>query len=145
MPIPSVLVTRFFLLVAARRFAEAERELERIKLKIQKTEWNRGYFRALHGFLIARKSNNDQYSFFSKLDFSDRKALKDYRKEFRRHVQSKLHDDFDRGFFSAWADCMRVLGRLTPSSEGQDKTDEDQPQTLDEKHDQAKIDSYVKE
>ncbi len=145
MPIPSVLVTRFFLLVVARRFAEADRELEKIRSKMQKTEWNRGYFRALRGLLIARRSNNDQYSFLSKLDFSDRKALKGYRKEFRRHVQSKLHDDFDRGFFSAWADCMRILGRLTPSSEEQEKTDEDQTQVSDEKQDQAKIDSYIKE
>jgi hypothetical protein len=28
-------------------------------------------------------------------------------------VRNKLHGDFDRGFFSAWADCMRVLSRIT--------------------------------
>jgi hypothetical protein len=28
-------------------------------------------------------------------------------------VRNRLHGDFDRGFFSAWADCMRVFSRIT--------------------------------
>ncbi|MCK4483081.1 hypothetical protein KAU55_07610, partial [Candidatus Bathyarchaeota archaeon] len=111
MPIPSAIVTTFFQLLVKRRFAEAERELERIKQKMHKTEWNRGYSRALQGMLIARKSNNDNYTFLSKLDLNDKDALKDYRKEFRGHVKNKLHENFDRGFFSAWSDCMRVLSK----------------------------------
>lgn len=116
MPIPSALVARFFQLLINRRFAEAERELERIKLKMHKTEWNRGYFRALYGMMIAWKSNNDKYTFLSKLDLNDRKALQNYRKEFRDHVKSKLDEDFDRGFFAAWANCMRILSKLTANN-----------------------------
>jgi len=113
MPVPSALVTRFFQLLVNRQFAEAERELERLKQKMHKTEWNRGYFRALYGMLLARRSNNnDAYAFFSKLDLSDKAALHDYRREFLDHVKNRLHGDFDRGFFSAWADCMRVLSRM---------------------------------
>ncbi|MCK4433992.1 hypothetical protein KAU92_00780 [Candidatus Bathyarchaeota archaeon] len=112
MPISSALVTRFFQLLVNRRFAEAERELGRIRPRMHKTEWNRGYFRALSGMLIARRSNNDNYTFFSKLDFNDKQTLKNYRKEFRGHVKRKLHESFDRGFFAAWSDCMRVLGKL---------------------------------
>jgi len=118
MPIPSALVTRYFQLLVHRQFTEAERELERLKQKMQKTEWNRGYFRALYGMLLARRSanNNDSYAFFSKLDLSDKAALHGYRREFLAHTGNGLHGDFDRGFFSAWADCMRVLSRIDIAS-----------------------------
>ena len=113
MPIPSALVTRFLQLLVNRQFTEAERELERVKQKMHKTEWNRGYFRALFGMLLARRSNNnDAQSFFSKLDFNDKAALNGYKREFIDHVKSRLHGDFDRGFFSAWADCMRVISKI---------------------------------
>jgi len=112
MPISQALVTRYFQLVAGRQFTEAERELERVKQKMQKTEWNRGYFRALFGMLMTRKSSNDNYAFFSKLDLSDKVALNDYRKEFLTHMGNGLHGDFDRGYFSAWADCMRIISRM---------------------------------
>lgn len=112
MPVPSALVTRFFQLLLNRQFTEAERELVRLKEKMQKTEWNRGYFRALRGMFLSRKANGDQYAFFSNIDMDDEVALLSYKREFSDHVKSKLHGDFDRGFFSAWADCMRVLRKI---------------------------------
>ena len=113
MPVPQALVTRYFQLLVSRQFTEAERELENIKQKMHKTEWNRGYFRALYGMLLTRRSNNnDSYSFFSKLDLTDKAVLHAYRREFLEHESSSLHGDFDRGFFSAWANCMRVLSRM---------------------------------
>jgi hypothetical protein len=83
---------------------------------MHKTEWNRGYFRALYGMMLARKGNGDGYAFFSKLDLTDKTALHGYRREFMNHLQSKLHGEFDRGYFSAWTDCMRVLTRIDVSS-----------------------------
>jgi hypothetical protein len=112
MPVPQALVTRYFQLVVGRQFTEAERELERLKQKMQKTEWNRGYFRALYGMLLSRRTASDSYSFFSKLDLTDKPSLHEYRREFLDHTRNGLHGDFDRGFFSAWADCMRVLARM---------------------------------
>jgi hypothetical protein len=112
MPIPQALVTRYFQLIVSRQFAEAERELERVKQKLQKTEWNRGYFRALYGMYLSRKNANDNYAFFSKLDLSDKAVLHSYRREFLDNMRSSLHGDFDRGYFSAWADCMRILTRM---------------------------------
>lgn len=113
MPVPSALVTRYFRLLVNRQFTEAERELERIKQKMHKTEWNRGYFRALYGMLLARRSNNNgSYAFFSKLDLTDKKSLQEYKREFSEHVKNRLHGDFDRGFFSAWTDCLRVLSKM---------------------------------
>jgi hypothetical protein len=112
MPISQALVTRFFQLLVSRQFAEAERELERVKQKLQKTDWNRGYFRALYGMYLARKNASDGYAFFSKLDLTDKVTLHAYRKEFLDNMGSSLHADFDRGYFSAWADCMRILTRM---------------------------------
>ncbi|MEM2106052.1 MAG: hypothetical protein QXV21_06290 [Candidatus Bathyarchaeia archaeon] len=115
MPVPSALVARYFQLLVNRQFTEAERELERIKQKMHKTEWNRGYFRALYGMLLVRRSNsgnNDSYAFFAKLDLSDKATLNAYKREFLEHVKNRLHGEFDRGFFSAWADCMRVVSKI---------------------------------
>ena len=112
MPISQALVTRYFQLVIKRQFTEATRELERLKQKMQKTEWNRGYFRALYGMYLSRKNNGDAYAFFAKLDLTDKEALHGYRREFLNHMRNGLHGDFDRGYFSAWADCMRILTRM---------------------------------
>jgi hypothetical protein len=153
MPVPQALVTRYFQLIASRQFAEAERELEQLKQKMQKTEWNRGYFRALYGMLLSRRTG-DSYSFFSKLDLTDKPSLHNYRREFLDHTRNGLHGDFDRGYFSAWADCMRILARLevetktspqkvtedTPSEEEQE-----QIETLRTDKSQATIANFIKD
>jgi len=133
MPVPQALVTRYIQLVVARQFTEAERELERLKQKMQKTEWNRGYFRALYGMLLSRKTTNDNYSFFAKLDLTDKPSLHGYRREFLDHTRNGLHGDFDRGFFSAWADCMRILTRMEIVS-GQSQKVEEESQEVTEEH-----------
>jgi len=105
MPISKMFVVRFFQLVKARRFAEAERVLERIRLKTNETEWNSGYLHALDGILLAQKSG-DSYSFIKNVNFEDENELKKFRKEFLREYKNKIHADYDRGFFAAWADYM---------------------------------------
>ncbi|MGD8544668.1 MAG: hypothetical protein PVH12_00710 [Candidatus Bathyarchaeota archaeon] len=123
MPIPKAMVTRFFQFLAYRHLTDAKQELERIKEKMHKSEWNKGYYRALRGMLIEQKSDTGIYAFLSELDFNDKKALKDYRKEFQTHVKNELHEDYDRGYFSAWAECMRVLSRLAVDNpEANDET-----------------------
>jgi hypothetical protein len=155
MPVPSALVTRYFQLVVNRQFTEAERELDRIKQKMHKTEWNRGYFRALYGMLLARRSNNnDSYAFFSKLDLNDKAALRSYRREFLDHVKNRLHGDFDRGFFSALADCMRVLSRVDVAKMDADvsnadntgsATSETKLETLKNDESQATMEDFLKD
>lgn len=145
MPISQALVTRYFQLIAGRQFAEAERELERVKQKMQRTEWNRGYFRALYGMYLTRKSSaTDDYAFFSKIDMTDKVALHDYRKEFLEHMRNGLHGDFDRGYFSAWADCMRILTRLNLGSPN-NKSPEGKIETLRSDKSQATIANFLKE
>ena len=147
MPIPQALVTRFFQLILNKQFAEAERELERLKQKMQKTEWNRGYFRALYGMLLVRRSNNsDSYAFFSKLDVSDKEALQNYRREFLNHVKNRLHGDFDRGFFSAWADFTRAASRLNITNTIENKSaasEREEARKLLEDKNQASIEDFI--
>jgi hypothetical protein len=150
MPISQALVTRYFQLLVSRQFTEAGRELDRLKQKMQKTEWNRGYFRALYGMLLARRSNNnDAYSFFSKLDLNDKAVLHGYRREFLDHTRNGLHGDFDRGFFSAWADCMRVLSRIdivnAPDANSTAAPDKEKLETLKSDKSQATIANFLRE
>lgn len=143
MPVPSALVTRFFQLLVNRQFAEAERELERLKQRMHKTEWNRGYFRALYGMLLTRRSNNsDTYALFSKLDLTDKKLLQYYRREFLNHVKNRFHGDFDRGFFSAWVDCMRVLERMDIAVQT-DNSRKGKPEALGVDENQATIENFL--
>ena len=148
MPIPQALVTRFFQLLVNRQFTEAERELEKLKQKMHKTEWNRGYFRALYGMLLSRKTNGDAYAFFPKLDLYDKAALHGYRREFLEHTKNGLHGEFDRGFFSAWADCMRVLSRIDvaslPNANGA-MSENGRIQTLKSDKSQVTMENFLKE
>lgn len=130
MPLKSLLVVRFFQLVTNRQFAEAERELQRLHQKIQKTEWNRGYYRALYGILLAAKNNNsDSYAFLSSLNLNDKAAIQNYRREFLQHVKNRFHGDYDKGFFSAWADYMRILSKIEINNPKQ--TIETSPQNVE--------------
>ena len=138
MPVPQALVSRYFQLVADRQFTEAERELDRLKQKMQKTEWNRGYFRALYGMYLAQKSN-DTYSFFSKLDLTDKPALHGYRRNFLDETRNGLHGDFDRGFFSAWADCMRTVARIEVVTKGSSASSETVAQETPEITEEASV------
>ena len=148
MPIPQALVTRFFQLLVNRQFTEAERELEKLKQKMHKTEWNRGYFRALYGMYLSRRSNGDAYAFFPKLDLNDKAALHSYRREFLEHTRNGLHGEFDRGFFSAWADCMRVLSRIDvaslPNANGA-MSENGKIQTLKSDKTQATMENFLRE
>jgi hypothetical protein len=118
MPISKIFVTRFFQLVEGRRFAEAERVLERIRFKTNKTEWNSGYLHALDGVLFTQKSG-DSYSFLNNINFKDERELKRCKKEFLRKSKNKINADYDRGFFAAWADFIRISIKALKNTEAQ--------------------------
>jgi len=117
MSISPTFATRFFQLITDRKFAEAERMLERLREKVEKTEWNEGYLQALNGMLLAKKTNNDRYVFLSSVNFSDKNDVRKYRQEFLEHAKNGLHADYDRGFFSAWAEYTRVLSKIKPKEQ----------------------------
>jgi hypothetical protein len=146
MPISQALVTRYFQLIINRQFTEATRELERLKQKMHKTEWNRGYFRALYGMYLSRKTNGDMYAFFSKLDLTDMEALHGYRREFLDHMRNGRHGDFDRGYFSAWADCMRILTRMevpTPKTRKSTASEPEKIETVKSDKSQATMANFI--
>ncbi len=112
MPVSRVFITRFLQLVAERRFAEAERMLERSRNRARKNEWNEGYFQALSGILLAQRSNDDRYLFLPSINPTNEDELKKYRRDFLEHTRNMIHADYDRGFFSAWSDYIRILLKL---------------------------------
>jgi hypothetical protein len=67
--------------------------------------------------LLVWKANDDRYAFLSKLDLHDRKKLQNYRRVFLRQARERLYSDYDRGFFSAWADYTRVLSKTDLNEE----------------------------
>ena len=144
MPMPKTLVTRYFQLLVKRKFTEGLRELERINDKMQKTEWNQGYYQALYGMYLSQKNINDEYSFFSKFDFTDKAALHKYRREFLEHTRNGLHGDYDRGYFSAWAGCMRVIIRMEiPIPKSKKQKEEKTPiETVKDDKNQATIANF---
>ena len=137
------MVTRFFQLIREKKFAEAERQLQRLKQKLEENEWNQGYFKALTGMLISAKSNNDMYSFLSKINGKDGKILKEYRKEFIKQVNNRLREEYDRGFFSAWADYIRVLIRIHRKVQKVERAS-DSPKLDRQKKRQITIEDFVK-
>ena len=111
MTVPLALITRLFQLISERKFAEAERVLERVTLKMKKTgnnDFKRGYLQALKGIILVHRTD-DRYAFFSNLKLDDVGSLKKHRKYFLEFTQFRFHTDYDRGYFSAFADYMRVI------------------------------------
>ena len=112
MSVPLALMTRLFQLVSERKFAEAERILERVTAKMKKSgqqEFNRGYLEALSGIILTYRSSGESYEFFSNLNLDDTEALKRHYRDFKQNSESQFHADYDRGYYSALADYMRVV------------------------------------
>ncbi len=130
--VPKIYVARFFQLITVRQFAEAERVLDRIKQKIKMNERNSGYFQALTGMLMVKKSNNDRYAFLANYSFSDKKDILNYRREFLKQSEDRLNADYDKGFFSAWADYMRILSKLELPPAQQPTNVQKQPEVKEE-------------
>jgi hypothetical protein len=71
---------------------------------------------------LAKKSNDDQYAFLSNMNSNETNELQRHRREFLKQAKSKLQADYDRGFFSAWADYMRVLVKTLKDAERKSAT-----------------------
>lgn len=109
MAFPKILVTRLFQLIDNRQFTEAQRQLQRLKETIEKTDWNHGYYRALVGLYLAGKANGSNYTFLSTIKDENVETLMEHRNDFQSHVHRRFHDNFDRGYFQAWSDYTNLL------------------------------------
>lgn len=59
--------------------------------------------------LLTRKTNGNQHAFLQNINPNSKTAVEQYKNEFSKHIKSRFHDDFDRGFFSAWTDYTQLL------------------------------------
>ena len=88
------------------KFASADRALQRMRSETVYEEWQKGYVNALEGMLLASQSINDKFAFIANIDS---KRADKFSKMFGRLSKDKMHSEFDRGFFSAWADYVQAL------------------------------------
>lgn len=123
---PQALATRYFQLLNNRQFTEAQRALARVKQGASEAPWDNGYCKALQGMFLARKQNGNQPSFIQSLNAKNIRFLEQQKKEFQKQIRKRFSPDFDRGFFSAWHDYMRLLlngiNEAKPTSDSQSQT-----------------------
>jgi len=103
------LVNRVLKLFIERKLKDAEKTLEKLELTMAKKEWSKGYFNALQGITLALKSKDSRYLYLTQIPMDDSKKIDDIRKKFLKQTQNSLHKDFDKGFFSAWSDYLKLL------------------------------------
>lgn len=110
------LIQRYMLVLNERRMSEAEKVLQQIKEKLKTTQWDRGFFNALEGIFAAFRAKDNPYFYATQIDPSDTKKLRQLRKEFLEESTNPLQNEFDQGFFSAWAEYVKDLQRLKRQS-----------------------------
>lgn len=103
------LVNRVLKLFIERKLKDAEKTLEKLELTMAEKEWSKGYFNALQGITLALKSKDSRYLYLTQIPMDDSKKIDDIRKKFLKQTQNSLHKDFDKGFFSAWSDYLKLL------------------------------------
>ena len=110
---PTVNTERFFEAVNERRIADAEKELDTIRVILPPNQSTQGYLKALEGLLLTAKSNGDKYLYLAKMEKTV-KNFKTLRKEFTTQTKNPLHAEFDRGYFQALEGYMRKMERSGP-------------------------------
>ncbi len=99
-------VNTFFTLLARGKWAAADRALDKMRQYSGKTQWQKGYLNALEGMIISLQESASQTSYIHQINPEKADQL---RRTFQQQARTKLHDDFDRGYFTAWADYAQTL------------------------------------
>lgn len=118
-PLSLQLLNIFFKAVIDRKFTEAEKILQEMEEKSkgnEASEFKRGFILGLKGIIIMQRSN-DQFTILSNLDLSNIEMLKKYYSIFSANAKSKLHADYDRGYFLALAEYTLFALRYTKTSQ----------------------------
>jgi len=116
------LVNRVLKLFIERKLKDAEKTLEKLELTMTEKEWSKGYFNALQGITLALKSKDSRYLYLTQIPMDDSKKIDDIRKKFLKQTQNSLHKDFDKGFFSAWSDYLKLLKNNIPQKRASEDT-----------------------
>jgi hypothetical protein len=94
-------------MIAMRKIPEAEQELQKIQNKLDKSKDDLGYLRALEGLVLTQKSG-DKNMYLSRVNLNEN-SVKEIRTEFLAHASNELHEEYDRGYFRALADYLKVI------------------------------------
>ncbi len=108
------LTTRYIRLLNERKMTDADKTLEAIRAGLTPAPWHQGFYNALEGIATALKSKDNQFLYINRLDPKDKTRTTQLQKEFTAHSRSPLLGDFDKGYFTAWLEYLRVL--KTPDS-----------------------------
>jgi hypothetical protein len=128
-------VNNYFQLIAEKRLGDAEKKLDEIKQTWGKSEQEAGYLKALEGLLLTFRTGNDGYLYLTNTELTA-KNVELLKKEFSEQSASPLHAGYDRGYFTALTEFMKVVGRLRPwrnqqSPQKKEKTKEEEPSETD--------------
>jgi len=114
------LVDDYFKLVLERNLAASDRKLEEIRQALKDGAWEQGYLNALEGVLITQRTSDTRYVYLSRIDLKNPKKVEEARRSFLAEARNTLEGEFDRGFFSAWAELLKMV---KASLEGKEKED----------------------
>ncbi len=117
-----ILVNKVLKLLIERKLKDAGKALEKLELTMAEKEWSKGYFNALQGMSLALKSKNSRYIYLNQITTDDSKKIDDIRKKFLKQTHNALHKDFDKGFFSAWSDYLKLLKNNIPQKRASEDT-----------------------
>ena len=101
-----MLVTHFFILLTQGKKTAAKKTLEEVKVEPETSPWRKGYINALEGMITALELTNDQDTFINQIK-TDR--IDEFRRLFLKQSFNELNTDFDKGYFSAWAEYIQSL------------------------------------
>ena len=103
------LADEYFKLILERNLAASERTIIEIKKILKDVPWEQGYLNALEGILVAEKSGDSRYVYLSRLDLKNQKKIEEARRTFQAESRNPLEGEFDRGFFSAWSEFLKIV------------------------------------
>lgn len=106
----AVLVNQYLKLIADRKLTDARRNLEVLRQTLADKEWRKGYYHALQGMSLALRSRDPRYVYISQINSAgDPKDFDVVRRKLLEQSRNSLQKDFDKGFFTAWSDYLKIL------------------------------------
>jgi len=102
-------VKQYFKSVIEKRLTDAGRILDRLEQTATDNNWKKGYIKALQGIFLVLKSRNLRYAYIGQIHEDDPKKINGARRRLLKKSRNHLQRDFDKGFFTAWVDYLKVL------------------------------------
>jgi hypothetical protein len=104
-------VGEYFRLLLKREIAPAERLLERLENNLEDSDLEKGYLTALKGILVSVRTKSSSDSLAYQV-IGDRKRASSMIKDLKKRAKNRWESDFDKGYFAAWKDYLKVIVKL---------------------------------